>query len=368
MSTQPTVAKRQTRTTFAIVDADVHATPTPAGLAPYLPDRWRGYAYGGRTRGSGADVIRMRAHGARSDSYAPSGLPPGGDPAFMAEELLDRYGTRYAIINVIGASLGPPVAPGLIEANAHATNEWLAAEWLDRDSRWRASIHVAYELPGKRVVPEIERWTKDERFVQVGGVSMRTARPLGDVHYWDMYEALCEYDLPLAFHPGGSPGTPPTGCGWPSYYFEDHAGFPQANPSHVASLIFNGVFDRFPTLKLIVLEGGWSWVPSVAWRLDATWRVMRDEIPDLQRKPSEYLRDHFWFTTQPIEEPEDPDWLGDMFERSGVVDHIMYSSDYPHWDFDSPADAIPASLPEETRRKLFTKTACDLYGLSLDGA
>jgi predicted TIM-barrel fold metal-dependent hydrolase len=366
VSAQPSVAARRPGTDFAIVDADVHAVPTAAGLAPYLPSRWRGHAYGGRTRGSGADVIRLRAGGARADADPPSGLPPGGDPEFMAQELLDRYGTRYAVINVIGAALGPPAAPGLVEANVRATNEWIAAEWLDRDPRWRASISVPYEHPGSRVIPEIERWAKDDRFVQVGALSMRTDHPLGDVRYWDMYEALCEYDLPLAIHPGGSPGVPVTGSGWPSYYLEDHAGYPQANPSHVASLVFNGVFDRFPTLKVVIVEGGWSWVPSVAWRLDACWRVMRDEVPELERKPSEYLHDHLWFTTQPIDEPEDPRWLAEMFERSGIVDRIMYSSDYPHWDFDSPKDAIPRGLPEETRRLLFNGTACALYGLSVD--
>ena len=88
---------------------------------------------------------------------------------------------------------------------------------------------------------------------------------------------------------------------------------------------------------------------------------------DLQRAPSEYVREHFWFTTQPIEEPEKLQWLPEVLERSGVGDRLMFSSDYPHWDFDSPLEAIPETLPETTRRKLFYQNACRLYGLTVAG-
>ena len=57
--------------------------------------------------------------------------------------------------------------------------------------------------------------------------------------------------------------------------------------------------------------------------------------------PSEYLREHFWFTTQPIEEPEDPEHLAFAFDALGMVDRIMFSTDYPHWDFDAPSQTLP---------------------------
>jgi predicted TIM-barrel fold metal-dependent hydrolase len=132
-------------------------------------------------------------------------------------------------------------------------------------------------------------------------------------------------------------------------------------------MICEGVFDRFPKLKFVVVEGGWSWAAPLCWRLDSTWRVLRDEVPDLQRKPSEYIREHFWFTTQPIEEPERLSLLPEVLERSGVKDRLMFSSDYPHWDFDSPTDSIPEAIPQETRKKIFYENAIKLYDLTVDG-
>ena len=80
-------------------------------------------------------------------------------------------------------------------------------------------------------------------------------------------------------------------------------------------------------------------------------------MPHLKRPPSEYLREHFWFTTQPIEEPEDPDHLVEMFDWIGW-DRMLFSTDYPHWDFDDPrfahqvqddrraaSDAVPGQRP-----------------------
>jgi predicted TIM-barrel fold metal-dependent hydrolase len=131
-------------------------------------------------------------------------------------------------------------------------------------------------------------------------------------------------------------------------------------------MIFEGVFDRFPKTKVVLTELGWSWAAPFAGRLDASWRVLRDEVADLERKPSEYMRDHFWFTTQPMEEPEQPEWFEGVyaqFERVGFGGKLMYSSDYPHWDFDSPDDALPAWLPEDLRRRILAGNAHELYGI-----
>ena len=74
----------------------------------------------------------------------------------------------------------------------------------------------------------------------------------------------------------------------------------------MTSLVCEGVFERFPALQVVLIEGGFAWVPSLAWRLDQHWARMRDEVPHLKRPPVRIHPRALWFTTQPIEEPERP--------------------------------------------------------------
>ena len=90
---------------------------------------------------------------------------------------------------------------------------------------------------------------------------------------------------------------------------------------------------------------------------------LKAEVPHLKRAPSEYLREHFWVSTQPMEEAEEPDHLMEVMTWVGF-DHIMFASDYPHWDFDDPLLALPPALDHEHRRKVMSENARALYGLA----
>ena len=75
--------------------------------------------------------------------------------------------------------------------------------------------------------------------------------------------------------------------------------------------------------------------------MDAAYQVAGNDAPRLRKLPSEYFREHFWLSTQPIEEPDNPRHLVQSIEFARMTDRVMFSSDYPHWDFDSPAKALP---------------------------
>jgi predicted TIM-barrel fold metal-dependent hydrolase len=96
--------------------------------------------------------------------------------------------------------------------------------------------------------------------------------------------------------------------------------------------------------------------------MDKHWERMRKETPHVKRPPSEYVREHFWFTTQPIEEPENPADLAEIMEWIGY-DRLMFSTDYPHWDFDDPQRAFKIQLSEEQRASVFRDNAKALYAL-----
>ena len=161
---------------------------------------------------------------------------------------------------------------------------------------------------------------------------------------------------------GYSGGHASTGSGWPTYYMQEHYAMVGNMQAVVTSLVFEGVLERFPRLKIVLIEGGFAWMPALCWRMDKHWERMRKETPDVRRPPSEYVREHFWFTTQPIEEPENPEDLAEIMELVGY-DRLMFSTDYPHWDFDHPQRAFKVQLTEQQRAQVFRDNAKALYAL-----
>ena len=115
----------------------------------------------------------------------------------------------------------------------------------------------------------------------------------------------------------------------------------------------------------MLIEGGFAWVPPLAWRLDAAWRKLRSEVPHVKRLPSEHISEHFWLTTQPMEEPDRPEYFVQMLEHfPPLADRLMFATDYPHWDFDAPDSALPrVRLPQGTHQKIMAENARALYRL-----
>jgi hypothetical protein len=159
----------------------------------------------------------------------------------------------------------------------------------------------------------------------------------------------------------GTSGHSVAAGGWPSYYYEEHSAVAMSLAAMVASFILEGVPERFPSLKMVIVEGGFGWVPSLGWRMDSHWQALRSEVPHLQRKPSDYLKSNFWFTTQPVEEPEEPEHLRKLIDWIGW-DRLLFATDYPHWDYDDPTHVLPMPVAEEKKRNFFLNNAVALYG------
>jgi uncharacterized protein len=351
-------------TSYSVIDCDIHpALKSPKALHPYLSERWRRHRDTIGDRGFGGSYYpRANPNAARTDAWPPNGLPPGSDLEFMRYQLLDEWNMDFGVLQPLlgaGAQLNQEYAAAL----SSAINEWQIEEWLDPEPRLRSGLVVAYESP-EHAVAEIERRGKHPGFVQVM-LGIRTSEPLGRRKYWPMFEAAADAGLPIGIHFGSQGGNPITGAGWPSMYLEDHAGMSTAFQAQVISLIYEGVFERFPNLKIVLIEGGFGWVPPLAWRLDSAWRKLGDEVPHLQRRPSEYFAEHFWLTTQPMEEPPVAQYFVQLLEQAPwLQDRLMFSTDYPHWDFDAPNEALPkVRLPEGFPAKLMAENARQLYGL-----
>jgi len=343
-----------------LIDCDIHNTPAPGALKRYLPERWRDYHERfGRPAYTGAYYPKASPSAARTDSWPPTGGPPGSDLAFLREQLLDAWPIVYGILNTLTT-----IRNQLREYDAtlaQAINDWQIAEWLEPEPRLRAALVVPCD-DGELAAAEVRRLGGDPRFVQIL-LPVRTGEPLGKRRYWKLYEAAVSHNLPIGIHFGGGSGYPITGAGWPSYYLEDHCGMAQSFQAQLISLVCEGVFEHFPTLKIVLIEGGFAWLPALKWRLDRSWRCLRDEVPHLRELPSESIDRHVWLTTQPIEEPSRPEHFLQLLEELGGAERLLFATDYPHWDFDAPDRALPVRLAPEVERKIMAENARALYRL-----
>ena len=347
-------------------DCDVHNTwGTVEELRPYIAPAFREWFDRGEvpgTRPAFPAAHRAWLHPEdfkRADAVPPGGGNAGSDYELMCEQLLDRHQVDYAVLTgdepIEVSTLANPY---YAQALASAYNDYLVDVWLPRDRRLRGSLVVAPQDP-HGAAAEIRRLGDHPGIVQAL-VSSGAQRPYGDPFYHPIWDACAEVGLPFAVHLGGNAGinAGPTGCGPPTFFWETHALLCETGMGHLASTIAHGVFEKWPSSRLVLIECGIAWAPALLWRLDEDYRALRKETPWLRRLPSEYAHDHVRLTTQPLEQPRDRESLWPALADIGARDMLLFASDYPHWDFESPATL---QLPADWRSAVLDTNARELY-------
>lgn len=348
-------------TAYSVIDCDVHnEVPSLQTLFPYLPDHWQDYIRESAFVGPDAnDYPKGAPTTARPGSRPPNG-PPGSDLGLMREQVLDAWHVDFAILT--NAYWVQSIHLEDLAADmATAINQWQIDTWLDQEPRLRASLVVPSQNP-VLAAREIERYGGHPGFVQVI-MPVRSLIPYGKRYYDPIYEAATKYGLTVGIHYGGAPGHSPTPTGWPSTYLEEYAGMSQVFQSQVISLIFEGAFDRFSDLRVALIEGGFTWMPSLMWRIDKEWKGLRHNTPWVKQPPSDYMRAHIRLTVQPVHAPPQQDQLLQVIEQLESDEMLMFSTDYPHWHFDRNEEAWPVTLPHEQMAKIMAENARAFYRL-----
>ena len=332
-----------------VIDCDIHPeVPGLKALLPYLNDYWAEVV---KTRGM--DDLASISYPANSPltaraDWRPAQGRPASTLAQLRSECLDPFGTSLAICNCLyGIQL--LFSEDMAAAFASAVNDWTAREWLDPEPRLRASIVVQTQNVEK-AVDEIERCAKDSRFVQVLLLASGD-HPLGKRLYWPIYAAAERNGLTIGIHAGSNYHNPPTAVGWPSYYSEDYLAQAQAFQSQLTSLICEGVFSKYPNLKVVLLESGWTWLPAHMWRLTKYWHGLRMEIPWVDRSPMEIVRSNVRLSLQPTDAPPDPQSLERIIDHMQSDELLVFSTDYPHAQF-AGLDVFPEGLSRDLKRKI----------------
>jgi predicted TIM-barrel fold metal-dependent hydrolase len=349
------------------IDCDLHpAMPSVPALLPYLDDYWRDqivnrhidkYSFALTSYPPNAPLS------ARPDWRLPSGAP-AGDLEAIRRHALDSFGTRLAVCNTLHGALAL-FNEDMAAALCAAVNDWVAHELLDREPRLRASILVPAHNPAL-AVNEIERLAGDRRFVQVLLLAMGEML-LGRRLYWPIYAAAEKHALTIGIHAGSTYHHAPTPSGWPAHRVADCVAQSAAFESQVLSFLAEGVFQKFPALKLVLIESGITWLPTLLWRTNKTWRGVRPEVPWIDRPPAEIVRDHVRLTLQPVDAPRgDPQVLARVLEHIGSDRVLLFSTDYPHWHFDGE-DVLPDGLADDLVRKLLIDNPLETYPRLRDG-
>jgi predicted TIM-barrel fold metal-dependent hydrolase len=250
----------------------------------------------------------------------------------------------------------------MASAVARAYNDWTLDVWVRPHPEFKGSIIVTPQDP-EFAVAEIERLGADPGMVQVL-IFSGSDRPYGHQRFFPIWAAAAHHGLPVAMHSGGETvGIAPVGtlAGPLTYYIEHHALQTQSAMAHVVSLTMEGVFERLPAFRFLVIEEGISWVPHIMWRLDKDYKGNRSECPWLKRLPSEYIHDQVRYSTQPIDEPAKPEHLLQLLDMVDAAQTVLFATDYPHWDFDNPQAALK-QVPAPLRERICVGNALDLYG------
>jgi uncharacterized protein len=293
--------------------------------------------------------------------YLEQAAPGEHRDTVIVRRAMEMMGIDYQILFptpmlALGMHPLPDVEVGVARAYARWITERICAE----QPSIKTMLYLPFNEPEAcvRIV---------EEFGDAPGVVgfMVTAVRFKPVHhnsYMKLYRAIEERGLPLGFHAGYT---------WADRSMEQmnkflsvHAlGFCWFNMVHLTNWVINGLPERFPDLDVMWIESGLAWLPFLMQRLDSEYMLRSSEAPLLQRRPSEYIAE-MYFTSQPMEYTN-LDALKVTFDMIKAPTQLMYSSDYPHWDFDVPSLIYDLPfLDEESKRAILGTNAQKLFNLN----
>jgi uncharacterized protein len=343
-----------------IIDADVRATvPSLEALYPYMDAMWIDWCRERRWRGPGSTPGQPpNSPGACRPEWRPADRVPASEPGLLREHILDPWQTEYAVLNC-NYGIDAVRHPDLAAALARAVNDWIIAEWLERDSRLKASLVIPARDP-VAMISEIQRVGSYPGFVQVL-LPVRHSQLWGQRIFHPVFKAIVEYDLVAGLYYGGTTDGAPSSTGYTSWYIEEYTAEWQSFASQITSIVCEGVFQLFPTLRVSVIEAGFLWLPFWGWRMNKEWKGLRREVPWLDRPPLEIIRNHMRFSTAPMDAGPS-EMLARCVEWLGSEDILMFSTGYPRM-YEDEIDQLLSVVPETMRPKVMASAAREWYRL-----
>ena len=348
---------------YRVIDADGHTMEPPdlydRYIDPAYRERLEGHPHGPNLPPGVLEALRFQER--LDDKFAE--FTAAGFDAASVVKALDVEGIDVSVIyGPLYIMWADGIDPEFAAALARAYNRWLADYTSDSAGRVVgaaplpiqdvalacAELEYAYDTLGLRAF-----WVRPNPIA---------ARVLGDRAYDPLYAALEERDAPLSLHEGSHSRLPAAGADRFTSWTQLHACcHPMEQQMAMLSLMVDGVFDRFPRLRVAFMESGCSWAPSWLHRLDEHIELTGwHDAPDLELMPSEYFRRNCFISCDP-----DEDLVWTVVETIGD-DNVVFATDFPHPDAKYPhaVDTFLAmpKLSEDSKSKILWDNPKRFYG------
>jgi predicted TIM-barrel fold metal-dependent hydrolase len=280
----------------------------------------------------------------------------------LSQRAMDSMGIDYMIVFPTAMlTLGMHPVADIEVALGWAFNRWMVSEVLRAEPRIKALLYLPFNEP--EACLEIVDAFKDEEGVVGFSITATRHRAVHHNSYMPLYGKIQEAGKTLAFHSGFHWGDPSLQqC---NRFLSMHAiSFVHYNLVHLTNWIINGLPERFPNLKMLWIESGLAWLPFIMQRLDAEYLMRSSEAPLLRKLPSEYIN-QMHFSSQPLER-SNMKLTAATFEAIRAETQLLFSSDWPHWDFDLPhtITTLPF-LSEQAKRNILGLNAAKLFDLKI---
>jgi predicted TIM-barrel fold metal-dependent hydrolase len=352
---------------YKVVDTDFHFIPDWQVLRRFMREPFR------------SELTKYPLVGSDYSPQHAIGLEGTG------QDVLGRAGTAaevLAVLDEIGVEsviLSPGFQrpqsmfhPAMVTAVASAYNDYMAAEVLPGSPRIRAEIMINHRDPAAGAA-EIRRMAKHPGFVSAYTEFGGNYEPIGTARHDPIFEACVENDLVVTSHIGTFyQQFTPLHQGTRTWTELVGLSASSIAIAFVGSMIMQGLFDKFPSLRVTIKEGGFWWLPEFMARADDYYLSHPGDIKLTERKleagqqflaklPSEYFDSNIRFSSQPVCFPRNPKHFALLMELCRGEDMLLYSSDWPHATFDPINWVFDPAISENGRKKILAQNAKAWY-------
>jgi uncharacterized protein len=330
-----------------VIDADGHIVEREKDVRAYLPEPYCNRR-GALLPSDGLDTSMGGRLGGLEDSDIPKRLKD-----------MDQEGIDVSVLFPTSSfSLVSFIESDYAVAYARAYNDFIS-DVCKESPRLKGIALIPFQ-EGRSAIDEVNRAVTKLGLAGIAVASQGMKDHLGSQKFWPIYEEIQRLNVPFCVH--NRRQGPVAESRFDSFIYMHTLGRPVETFIQFVGLIYGGVAERFPKLRIGFLECGAGWVPYWMERMDEEWEKRgKIEAPLCKRKPSEYVIHNSWFfATEPEEE-----MLPYVMERIGE-DKILFASDYPHWDgiFPHVVSTIRErkDISERAKAKILGENALRFYG------